>query len=80
MHAACTADAHRSELFLISALDFVTRANLKANLVASGYAAYSVSYGKILNQWRYGATVSTRPFQGRNTGSIPVSATKNLPG
>src|SRR5450432_3982453 len=26
--------------------------------------------------WRYGATVSTRPFQGRNTGSIPVSATK----
>jgi hypothetical protein len=25
--------------------------------------------------WRYGATVSTRPFQGRNTGSIPVSAT-----
>jgi hypothetical protein len=24
---------------------------------------------------RYGATVSTRPFQGRNTGSIPVSAT-----
>ena len=26
--------------------------------------------------WRYGATVSTRPYQGRNTGSIPVSATK----
>jgi hypothetical protein len=26
-------------------------------------------------QRRYGATVSTRPFQGRNTGSIPVSAT-----
>jgi hypothetical protein len=28
--------------------------------------------------WRYGATVSTRPFQGRNTGSIPVSATNSL--
>src|SRR5690348_12574586 len=27
---------------------------------------------------RYGATVSTRPFQGRNTGSIPVSATRIL--
>src|ERR1700688_1217653 len=26
--------------------------------------------------WRYGATVSTRPFKGRNTGSIPVSATR----
>jgi hypothetical protein len=29
--------------------------------------------------WRYGATVSTRPFQGRNTGSIPVSATNKNP-
>src|SRR5258706_1306024 len=26
--------------------------------------------------WRYGATVSTWPFQGQNAGSIPASATK----
>jgi hypothetical protein len=30
----------------------------------------------LLHPCRYGATVSTRPFQGRNTGSIPVSGTK----
>jgi len=28
-----------------------------------------------LIRWRYGAKVSTRPFQGRNAGSIPASAT-----
>ena len=28
-----------------------------------------------ISVWRYGATVSTSPFQGGNTGSIPVSAT-----
>jgi hypothetical protein len=57
-----------------SALNFVT----ETILVQAGHAEYSASYGKILTQWRYGATVSTRPFQGRNTGSIPVSATNLL--
>jgi integrase len=28
--------------------------------------------------WRYGATVSTWPFQGQNAGSIPASATKAI--
>ena len=34
-------------------------------------------YTEILHPWRYRLTVRTEPSQGLNTGSIPVSATKN---
>jgi hypothetical protein len=50
---------------------------LRALLV--NFLWFSDNLGKLLqvSPWRYGATVSTRPFQGRNTGSIPVSATNS---